>query len=35
MIAHLDQLELRRAIPAFLAGGKGPRVLPSTKKSAA
>lgn len=31
-LAHLDQLDLRKAIPAFLAGGKGPRVLPSIKK---
>lgn len=31
-VAHLDQLELRKAIPAFLGGGKGPRVRPSTKK---
>lgn len=30
-LAHLDQLDLRKAIPAFLAGGKGPRVLPSAK----
>lgn len=30
-VAHLDQLDLRKAIPAFLAGGKGPRVLPSSK----
>lgn len=29
--AHLDQLELRKAIPAFLAGGKGPRTLPIEK----
>lgn len=25
-VAHLDQLDLRKAIPAFLAGGKGPMV---------
>lgn len=30
-VAHLDQLELRKAIPAFLGGGKGPRVRPSAK----
>ena len=30
-VSHLDQLDLRRAIPAFLAGGKGPAVLPSVK----
>lgn len=32
-LKHLDDLELRRAIPAFLSGGKGPRVLPSVKKT--
>lgn len=31
-VQHLDQLDLRKAIPAFLAGGKGPAVLPSIKK---
>ena len=30
-VSHLDQLDLRKAIPAFLAGGKGPRVRPSAK----
>lgn len=32
-VSHLDQLDLRNAIPAFLSGGKGPRVLPSVKKA--
>lgn len=32
-VSHLDQLELRNAIPAFLSGGKGPRVLPTVKKA--
>ena len=31
-VAHLDKLQLRSAIPAFLGGGKGPRVKPSAKK---
>jgi site-specific recombinase XerD len=31
-VAHLDKLQLRSAIPAFLGGGKGPRVKPSVKK---
>jgi len=30
-VQHLDQLDLRKAIPAFLAGGKGPAVLPTVK----
>ena len=33
-VAHLDKLQLRSAIPAYLGGGKGPRVKPSTKKQA-
>lgn len=32
-VSHLDQLDLRNAIPAFLSGGKGPRVLPTVKKA--
>ena len=31
-VAHLDKLQLRSAIPAYLGGGKGPRVKPSAKK---
>jgi hypothetical protein len=30
-VAHLDELDLRKAIPAGLVGGRGPRVLPSVK----
>lgn len=30
-VSHLDKLQLRSAIPAYLGGGKGPRVKPSTK----
>lgn len=33
-LQHLDQLDLRKAIPAFLAGGRGPKVQPETKKTA-
>ena len=33
-VSHLDKLQLRSAIPAYLGGGKGPRVKPSTKKQA-
>ncbi|BDU72322.1 tyrosine-type recombinase/integrase [Mesoterricola silvestris] len=32
-VAHLDQLDLRKAIPAYLVGGIGPRVLPEISKS--
>lgn len=28
-VSHLDQLDLRKAIPAFLAGGRGPKVQPA------
>ena len=31
-VAHLDQLDLRKAIPAYLAGGKGPRQRPNDYK---
>lgn len=31
-VAHLDQIDLREAIPAFLGGAKGPAVRPSAKK---
>lgn len=31
-VAHLDQLDLRKAIPAYLAGGKGPRQRPNDHK---
>jgi len=31
-VSHLDQLDLRKAIPAYLAGGKGPRQRPSDYK---
>lgn len=31
-VAHLDKLQLRASIPAYLGGGRGPRVKPSTKK---
>jgi len=30
-VAHLDKLQLRSAIPAYLGGGKGPKVKPSAK----
>lgn len=33
-VAHLDQLDLWKAIPAFLAGGHGPKVQPETRKTA-
>lgn len=31
-VSHLDQLDLRHAIPAFLGGAKGPRVQPTLKR---
>lgn len=31
-VSHLDKLHLRKAIPAFLGGGKGPRVRPGGRK---
>jgi integrase/recombinase XerD len=31
-VAHLDDLDLRKATPAFLVGAKGPRVSPSIKQ---
>jgi site-specific recombinase XerD len=30
-VSHLDKLQLRSAIPAYLGGGKGPKVKPSAK----
>lgn len=34
-VSHLDDLDLRKATPAGLVGGKGPRVSPQIKKTAA
>lgn len=31
-VSHLDDLDLRKATPAFLVGAKGPRVAPSVKQ---
>jgi integrase/recombinase XerD len=33
-VSHLDDLDLRKATPAALVGGKGPRVSPQLKKTA-
>jgi integrase/recombinase XerD len=34
-VAHLDQLDLRKAIPASVVGGKAPAILPSLKHHSA